>query len=119
MYAAMYKKKCVTASSLCKKINIYDNPAFTPLPVTEDDEPVIDLFYYATKPCNTSYQIPIYHQPYYIGYPTPGMPPSNTPYMPPSNTSYMPPSNTSYMPPNNPYIGNYSTGNCTSCTTRN
>ena len=119
MYAAMYKKICPTAATTCKKINIYDNPAFTPLPNTEE-VPVIDLFYYSTKPCDVYSQIPMYHQPYYNGYSTAGMPLSN-PYMPsytapPVSNPYTP----SYTAPTaNPQPSSYYTGGgCTSCATK-
>ena len=109
----MYKKICPTT---CKKINIYDNPAFTPLPNTEE-VPVIDLFYYSTKPCDVYSQIPMYHQPYYNGYSTAGMPVTGMPLtgMPVSNP-YMP----SYTAPTaNPQPSSYYTGGgCKSCATK-
>ena len=133
MYAAMYKKMCPIAATTCKKINIYDNPAFIPLPNTEE-VPVIDLFYYSTKPCDVYSQVPMYHQPYYNGYPTAGMPvtgmPVSNPYMPsnPYMQSYTAPPQQSYSappphppPPPHPHpppSSYYTGGGCKSCATK-
>ncbi len=123
----MYKKICPTAATTtCKKINIYDNPAFTPLPNTEE-VPVIDLFYYSTKPCDVYSQIPMYHQPYYRGYPTAGMPLTGMPLtgmpltgMPLTGMPVSNPYTPSYTAPTaNPQPSSYYTGGgCKSCATK-
>jgi len=110
----MYKKICAT--SVCKKINIYDNPAYTPLPNTEEVVPVIDLFYYATKPCDVYSQLPIYHQPYYNGYPQ-----SFSQSYPQSFLQSYPAPQQSYPSPQQSYPSpqqSYYTGGCTSCGTK-
>ena len=128
----MYKKICAT--SVCKKINIYNNPAYTQLPNTEEVVPVIDLFYYATKPCDVYSQLPVYHQLYYNGYPQsfsqsyPAPPQSfsqsySQSYPAPQQSYPAPPQSfsQSYPAPQQSYPApqqGYYTGGCISCGTK-
>lgn len=60
MYAAMYKKMCATP----KKINVYNDPVFIPLPVVNAPPALTQPLYQPLTTCGVPYQTPMYHPPY-------------------------------------------------------
>ena len=60
MYAAMYKKMCAKQT----KINVYQHPAFMPLPAVNAPPPIPQLLYQPLTTCGQPYQTPMYHPPY-------------------------------------------------------
>jgi len=56
----MYKKMCATPT----KINIYNNPAYAPLPMVEPGIPPPAPIFRPKDYCGQPYQTPMYHPPY-------------------------------------------------------
>lgn len=64
MYAAMYKQLCNNPCNKNTKVNIYTNPAYSPLPVKPAPIAPSMQLYYPVGACGQPYPTPMYHPPY-------------------------------------------------------